>query len=218
MPDTARPEYTNKVRVDISRPDPSVIQNAGKILSNNGIVIFPAACLYGVAANALSPKAVEKVFHIKQRPKDNPILVLIRDTDDLNTLVKSVPKAAQRLMDRFWPGSITLIFEAANHISPILTAGTGKIGIRLPGHPIAQALVHAVDFPITGTSANLSGKPGCIDPYRLPASIVNEADLILDSGKVKGGIGSSIVDVTCNPIKIVREGAVSANDINLALA
>ncbi len=199
--------------MDPVHPDHGIIQHAGKILTLNGLVIFPAQCLYGVAANALDPQAVEKVFQIKQRPKNNPILVLIRDTADLIALVKTIPPQAHCLMDLFWPGGLTLVFEAADHISPTLTAQTGKIGIRLPGHPVALALVNAVNFPITGTSANLSGQPGCTTPTRLSPSITTNADLILDAGRLQGGTGSTIVDVTCTPVKILREGAVPAQAI-----
>ena len=208
------PESVRKmVRVDSSRPDRTIIEKAGQILTRAGLVIFPAQCLYGVAANALDPAAVDKVYRIKQRPKDNPILVLIKETAALNDLVADIPPAAERIMDRFWPGGITLVFEAAPHISPLLTAHTGKIGIRLPGHPVARALTRSVEFPITGTSANISGHPGCVEATDLPRPIVNDADLILDAGTVEGGTGSTILDVTCSPARILRQGKVSRSDI-----
>jgi len=212
LPDTGK-----TIRVDPVHPDQASMQKAGKILTSNGVVIFPAQCLYGVAVNALDPEAVEKVFQIKQRPKNNPILVLIRDKADLGSLVKDIPDQAQCLMDKFWPGGLTLVFRAADHISPHLTAHTQKIGIRLPGHPVALSLVNAVDFPITGTSANLSGQPGCTTPDRLPPSIVAGTDLILDAGPVQGGSGSTIVDVTCTRVKILRQGAVPTKAVFNAL-
>ena len=213
MPET----HTKMIRTDSLRPDHGIINQAGKILTADGVVIFPAQCLYGVAANALAPAAVEKVFQLKQRPKSNPILVLIRNKASLHHLVTDVPPAAEKIMDRFWPGGITLVFNAAPHISPRLTANTGKIGIRLPGHPVAKALTESVDFPITGTSANLSGQPGCIRATDLPRSIVDDADLILDAGKAKGGTGSTILDVTCDPARVLRHGAVSEADIRSCL-
>ncbi|MBA3010365.1 MAG: threonylcarbamoyl-AMP synthase [Proteobacteria bacterium] len=200
-----------------THPDHGKIIEAGKIICCQGIVIFPAQCLYGVAANALDPGAVRKVFEIKQRPLNNPILVLIHTRDDLKHLVKRIPDTAQLLMDRFWPGNLTLIFEAADHVSPLLTAGTGKIGIRIPAHPAARALVEKVKGPITGTSANLSGQPGCSRVDQLPAAIIHGADLILDAGPLKGGPGSSIVDVTTDPVRILRQGAVAAWQIHQAL-
>ena len=206
------------IRVDPVRPDPATITHAGKVLTRGGVVIFPAQCLYGVGANALDPNAVEKVFQIKQRPEDNPILILVRSRTAVKELAAAVPRQAECLMDRFWPGRLTLVFEAAAHISQRLTAGTGKIGIRLPGHPVARALVDAVEFPLTGTSANLSGQPGCTSPALLPQSMTAGADLVLDAGPVEGGKGSTIVDVTQNPVGILREGAVAAREIFAALA
>ncbi len=217
FPDT-RTRPSSLIQVDALHPDEAVIQRAGKILTQDGVVIFPAACLYGVAANALSPIAVEKVFALKQRPKDNPILVLVKSQSMLKQLVSVVPKAADILMKKFWPGRITLVFEAAAHVSPKLTAGTGKIGIRMPGHSVARALAEAVDFPITGTSANLSGRPGCTRPQQLPPSIVNGASMVLDAGEVLGGKGSTIIDVTQPCPSVLREGAIPAQDIHKALA
>ena len=208
----------NCIRVDPVRPDDTSIRKAGTILSQDGVVIFPAACLYGVAANALSTQAVEKVFSLKQRPKDNPILVLVNTRSMLEQLVRTIPPAAEKLMDRFWPGRLTLVFGAADHICPILTANTGKIGIRMPGHPVARALARSVDFPITGTSANLSGTPGTIRPEDLAPSIRTGADLILDAGPVNGGTGSTIADLTQPSPSILREGAIPAREIFAALA
>lgn len=211
--------HQNKcIRVDPVHPDAAVIETAGKILSRDGVVIFPAACLYGVAANAHSPEAVEKVFSLKQRPRDNPILVLVRNRIMLEQLVSGIPAAADRLMEAFWPGRLTLVFDAAEQITPLITAGTGKIGVRMPGHPVARALARAVDFPITGTSANLSGQPGCSRAEDLPEAIVEKADLVLDAGKVNGGSGSTIVDITTSPVRVIREGAIAAGEIFKALA
>jgi L-threonylcarbamoyladenylate synthase len=205
------------VLIDPVMPDPVSIAKAGKILQKNGVVIFPAKCLYGVAANALDETAIKKVFHLKQRPWINPILVLISDRIQLSTLVTSISRQAYTLMDAFWPGNITLVFEAKKHISKYLTAGTGKIGIRIPAHPVAKALVEYVNFPITGTSANLSGKNGCNQIDQLSSTIIDQADLVLDAGTLKGGRGSTIVDVTASSVTIIREGEVTANQINKIL-
>lgn len=205
------------IRVDPDHLPNGIMERAGKIIRASGVVIFPAQCLYGVAADAANPAAVEKVFRIKRRPKDNPILVLVDRPEDIIALVTTVPLAAKTLMQAFWPGSLTLVFEAAPHISPILTAGTGKIGIRQPAHPVARALVRAAGRPVTGTSANMSGRPGCSSADNLAPSIIQEADLVLDAGRLAGGIGSSIVDVTGDPVEILREGAVSAAAVYQAL-
>lgn len=199
-------------------PDSSAIIEAGKIIHRQGIVIFPAQCLYGLAVNALDPAAIQKVFDLKQRPGHNPILVLIQNRENLKTLVKFIPDSARILMDRFWPGNLTLVFEAADQVSPLLTAHTKKIGIRVPVHPVARALVKQVQGPITGTSANLSGQPGCSRIRQLSAAMVQGADLILDAGDLKGGMGSTIVDVTGESVHILRQGVISSTKILQALS
>ncbi|NDY73300.1 threonylcarbamoyl-AMP synthase [Desulfobacter hydrogenophilus] len=205
------------IRVDKDHPDPDIINQAAGILKTGGLIIFPAACLYGVAANALSADAVEKVFQLKQRPRKNPILVLIKNTDQLDGLVKTIPDKARILMNQFWPGGLTLIFDVTDSINPKLTAGCRKLGIRLPGHPVAKALVNSVDFPVTGTSANLSGRPGCTKTDMLCPEIIEKVDLVLDAGPVKGGAGSTVVDITCTPPRILRQGATPAKDIYACL-
>ena len=109
------------------------------------------------------------------------------------------------------------MFKAKKHISELLTAGTCKIGIRIPAHPVAKALVELLNFPITGTSANLSGKGGCNQIDQLSPALIEHADLVLDAGRLKGGMGSTIVDVTTSPVVIIREGEVTATQINKIL-
>ena len=171
-------------------------------------MVFPTTGLYGLAADAANPAAIEKVFAVKRRPPDNPLLVLVPGRDEIPRLVQEIPPIAEQVMRAFWPGKLTLIFKAAAGILPSLTAGTGHIGIRLPIHPVAQALVRAVGMPITATSANLSGEPGCSCITDLNPAVADAVDLILDAGPLEGGVGSTILDVTRDPPVILREGAV----------
>jgi L-threonylcarbamoyladenylate synthase len=205
------------IPIDPVTPDPGSIIQAGKIIQNNGVVIFPAKCLYGIAVRALDDHTPARVFAAKQRPLDKPILVLIPDQTMLPDLVTAIPETAVKLMAAFWPGNLTLIFKARSHIPEILTAGTGRIGIRLPLHPVAKALVECVGFPITGTSANLSGNVGCSRPDHLDPAVTASVDLILDAGTLKGGPGSTVVDVTTTPVRILRQGEVSADQIRKVL-
>lgn len=212
------PDEPKIVSIDPVTPEPEIIATAGKILQKNEIVIFPAKCLYGVAANALDETTIKKVFHLKQRPWTNPILVLIPDKKMLLDLVTSISSQANKLMDALWPGNITLVFKAKNHVSRLLTAHTGKIGIRIPSHPVARALVNQVNFPITGTSANLSGKNGCSRIDQLSSALIDQAGLVLNAGTLKGGAGSTIVDVTTPNMSLIRQGEVTARQIHEALA
>ncbi len=198
-------------------PDPEAIAECARIIRAGGVAVFPTRCLYGLGADALNTDAVNRLFEIKERPHEKAILVLISDKKELSALVSEIPKTAIRIMDKFWPGKITIIFKAKENLPANLTAGTGKIGVRLCGHPAAWALMKAVGGPVTGTSANLAGHPGCSQIADLDAEIAEQVNLILDAGKLDGGAGSSIVDVTGDAPTVLREGVIPATDIFGAL-
>ncbi len=206
-----------RLSVDPRAPKPAAIRRAAEVIRGGGVVCFPTRCLYGLAADAFNAAAVERVFEIKQRPPEMPLLVLISRTEQLAELAERVPQAAQFLMQRFWPGRLTLVLDARPGLPERLTAGTGKIGIRLAATPVARALAEAVVQPITGTSANLSGISGCRQIGELDARIARQVDLILDGGPLKGGVGSTVVDVTGAAPSIIREGEVSRLEILAAL-
>lgn len=194
-------------------PQPAVIDEAVDVINAGGVIVFPTKSLYGLGADALNLQAVEALFRIKQRPKNNPVLVLIDDMVALNMLVRQIPETAAMIIRACWPGDVTIVFDAAPGISDLLTAGTGKIGVRMAGHPVARALTKRLKRPITGTSANISGLPGCHTVARLQPELSEGVDLILDAGPLSGGIGSTIVDVTSATPRILREGSISAEII-----
>jgi L-threonylcarbamoyladenylate synthase len=189
------------------------LDRARQIILSGGIVAFPTESFYGLAVNASDQDAIGRLFRIKKRLDNMPVLVLIPSLEYLKGYVADVPEIALRLVERFWPGGLTLLFKAGSGISPLLTAGTRKIGVRVSSHPIAAALARAVDSPITGTSANISGKPGCVTAEEVYASLGRGVDLILDGGKTMGGKGSTVLDVTVNPPEILREGIVSCRQL-----
>jgi len=205
-------------KINSRKPEPEIIAEAAAIIKKGGVVVFPTRCLYGLGADALDPHAVEKIIKIKQRPADNPILVLIHCRRQLDSLVANIAPKAVAIMDTFWPGRVTLVFEAGDTLSNRLTAHTGKIGVRLAGHPVASALIKQVGSPVTGTSANLSGKPGCRQIQYLDPPIAKRVDLVLDAGMLEGGVGSTVVDVTEDRPQILREGQVTAEQILRILA
>jgi L-threonylcarbamoyladenylate synthase len=198
-------------------PDMAIIKEASDIIRLGGVVVFPTRNLYGLGADACILKAIERVFQIKKRPKNKPISILIKSKKDLDRLVSEIPVNAFKLMDAFWPGKITLVFNARPEVPDILTAGTGKIGIRLPDHPVAVALINMLDHPMTATSANLSGMDGVHQIGDLPEEFIKEVSLLLDAGPLKRGKGSTVVDVTTNPPTVLREGVVSASAIDFNL-
>lgn len=191
----------------------AVIREAEQLIRKGGIIIFPTRNLYGLGADAFNLKAIERVFQIKRRPIQKPVSILIKSRVELDFLVEKIPAAALKLMDAFWPGRITIIFKAGAEVPSMLTAGTGKIGIRLPEHPVAAALVNALDHPITATSANLSGTEGAHRIQGLPEDLIKDVSLILDVGALKSGRGSTVVDVTVDPPVVLREGEVPEKEI-----
>lgn len=210
--------HPSKIRkLNPESPEPEIIAEAAAVIKKGGVVVFPTRCLYGLAADAMNPDAVECIYEIKQRAENNPILVLIDSPHQLNMLARKIPPQADAIMNAFWPGGVTLIFEARNSLPGRLTARTGKIGVRLAGHPVAAALIKQSGCPVTGTSANLSRSPGCYRLADLDAPVAGQVDLILDAGELQGGVGSTVVDVTGQKPQILREGEVTADEVRRAL-
>jgi len=207
------PPYPNRIRIDPLAPDPSVVLAAADIIRAGGVIVFPTRNLYGLGADAFNPEAVARVFRIKRRPPDKPVSILVRSRMEVDGLVTHIPDAARRLMDRFWPGRMTIVFAARPEVPQALIADAGKIGIRVPQHPAAVALTTALNRPITGTSANLSGMPGVHRISDLPEAIIKNVDLVLDAGDLKIGIGSTVVDVTIDPPQVLREGEVRMQEL-----
>jgi len=207
----------NIKKIDPENPAIALIREAAGIISDGGVVVFPTRGLYGLAADAFNEQAIHKIFKIKQRSSDKPILILFRSVQGLERLVKSVPLAAAAIMAHFWPGKITIVFEASATLSPALTAGTDRIGIRLPGFRVASALVKAVGGPITGTSANISRTGGCAKIEDIDAAVLEKADFVLDAGALEGGPGSTVIDVTVDPPEVLREGAIPGHKIRSLL-
>ena len=200
-------------KINHDNPEREIIERAAILLKQGGILAFPTRCLYGLGADAFNTEAVQRIFQLKQRSFQKPILILIDRRNKLQQLVSHVSNAASRIMDQFWPGRVTLVFDAAETVPRYLTAGTGKIGIRLPGHPVAAALSDSLGTALTGTSANLSGKPGCRRIEDLDSGLGRQLDAALDAGTLKGGTGSTVVDVTAEVPEILREGEISTEEI-----
>ena len=139
----------------------AAIQEAAKVILCGGVVAVPTESFYGLAVHALDEKAIERLFSVKRRREHNPVLILIPSKEGLSSYVTEVYEKDRKLMERFWPGGLTMVFFAGPILPRSLTAGTGKIGVRLSSHPVPTKLARAVGAPITGTSANRSGEPPC---------------------------------------------------------
>lgn len=187
---------------------------AADLIRAGGMVAYPTESFYGLAVNAADEEAIQRLFAIKKRRSDHPVLILIHSIEVLDRCVASIPEIAHKLIRQFWPGGLTLVFKAGSNLSPLLSACTGKIGIRLSSHPVATALVKAVGIPITGTSANISGQPACVNAVEVLHSLGKGVDLILNGGATKGAPGSTILDITVTPPKILRQGIVGREQLS----
>lgn len=201
------------VKIDSAESLGEAIVEAIRILSEGGVIGVPTESFYGLGADAANPQAIGRIFSIKKRDPALPILILVSSLKDLEKYAQSVPPRAKRMGQRFWPGGLTMIFQSSPLLPPILTGATGKVGIRISGHPIAQTLCKSFQSPITGTSANISGMPPCTTADQVVKCLGGEVDLILDGGPTEGRTPSTILDVTTDPPVIVREGIIGAEEI-----
>ena len=209
----------NKTRmIDPVNPQHALIVEAARVIEKGGVVMFPTSFIYGLGADAFNVDTIDRIFRIKKRPHNKPLSVLVKNREVLYRLVQYIPPYASIIMDSFWPGKITIVFKAKDGLPENLTAGTDTIGVRIPEHTVACALVNALDSPLTGTSANFSGHTGCSQIPDLDPMIADELDLILDAGPLEGGIGSTVIDVTGDTPKILRQGAIPAKDIFAVLS
>jgi L-threonylcarbamoyladenylate synthase len=199
--------------VDPLSPAPEIIRQAAELLRQGGLLVFPTRGLYGLGVDASNPGAVSRVFSIKKREPGKPLLVLIDNPRQLPGLTQTPSGVAAHLMRRFWPGQVTFVLKARPGLPPGLISKSGKIGVRQAGHPVARALVKALAGPLTGTSANLSGAGGCAAIDALDPALISAVDRVLDCGPLMGGVGSTVVDVTTEPPRVLREGVVSTAQI-----
>lgn len=200
---------TRTLRVDPAAPEPTALEEAVRVLRAGRLVAFPTETFYGLGANGLDPEAVARVFAAKGRPPDKPLLVLVESVAMAERLVVEVPPLARRLMARYWPGPLTLILRAAPGVPDALTAGTGTLGLRVPGHPLALALVRAAACPVTAPSANPSGAASPRKAEEVLTGLAGRVELVLDGGPTPGGAPSTILDLTTEPARVLRPGAVN---------
>lgn len=182
---------------------------AGRILREGGTVIFPTETVYGLGANALDDVAARKIFAAKGRPVDNPLIVHIYDRQQLKDIVKEVNETAKKAMDAFWPGPLTLIMEKSHNVPDSVTAGLNTVGVRMPKHDVALALLRAAEIPIAAPSANTSGKPSPTKLEHVLFDMDGKVDMILDGGPCEVGLESTVLDTTTNPPTILRPGGVT---------
>ena len=194
----------------------TILPEVQRMLAAQGVIAIPTETYYGLAVRPTQAQALRRLVALKGRPSDKPILVLIGNHGQLAQLVASIPPAAAVLMELFWPGPLTIVFPAASDQSPLLTAGTGTIGIRLSPLPYLRRLLSQTG-PLTGTSANRSSEPSLDSAGGVERVLGSALDMILDGGRTPGGLASTIVDA-CDLPRLLRAGALSTEVIRTALA
>lgn len=205
-----------RVLTSLSVPTSSVLAEVGSALRAGGLVAIPTESSYALCVSPFDARAVERLCAIKGRPDGKPILVLISRREQVSHLVQRISPAASYLMDRFWPGPLTIVCQAASELPSALTAGTGTIGIRLPNHSVLTTVIDHVG-PVTGTSANRSGEPPLRTAREVEAALGDQLDLILNPGPADGASPSTLVDATGGPVRLLREGPVTREQLEAVL-
>ena len=181
---------------------------ARTVLGRHGIMAVPTETFFALAVNPFQAEALVRLFALKDRSPEKPVLVMVNGPEMLNQVAREVSGLARRLMEKFWPGPLTIIFPSLPHLPRRLTGGTGTIGVRQPRQSLTCRLITELGHPITGTSANRAGCQPCVRAEEVAREFGHDLDLILDAGPCPGGLPSTIVDVTDSPPRLVRAGAI----------
>lgn len=200
------------VKIDPAHPE-KAFSLCRDVICTGGVIAYPTDTVYGLGADPKNAGAVRKLFGIKGRQADQPILLLIKDASEVRDWASEVNPAAERLMKKFWPGPLTLVFKAKPNVMAELTGGTGTIGLRVPGNVLTRQLLAALGTALTGTSANISGRPSPRTAQEASEVIGGMVDLVLDGGRAEGGNPSTVVDVSTERPKVIREGAIPSGEI-----
>lgn len=197
------------VKIDRESPDREAIRRAGRILQGGGLVAFPTETVYGLGGNALDPFASQKIYAAKGRPSDNPLIVHIADTADMDRLAAGIPQGARLLARRCWPGPLTMIVAKAEVVPKETTGGLDSVAIRFPSDPIAQMLIREAGGYVAAPSANTSGRPSPTTAAHVEEDLGETIDMILDGGPVPIGLESTIIDFTEEIPVVLRPGYIS---------
>lgn len=205
---------TKVLRVDASRPEPEAVAEAAEIIRQGGVVAFPTETVYGLGANATDATAVAKIYKAKGRPSDNPLIVHVADREQLISVAGAVPAAAERLIEKFWPGPITLVLPKRPVIPEAVTCGLSTVGVRMPNHPVALALIRAAGVPLAAPSANQSGRPSPTVAEHVLEDLAGRIPLVLDGGETGLGLESTVIDMTVDPPVLLRPGGITLEQIS----
>ena len=201
------------IRVNTRKPSYAIIRKAANLIRKGEVIAFPTETVYGLGANALDPSSVSKIYKIKGRPSDNPLIVHIADMKTFRTLVSEIPPKASRVISKFWPGPITLVLKKSKILPEITTGGLNTVAVRMPKNNVALELIKESHFPIAAPSANISGKPSPTNASHVKDDLNGKIKLILDGGSTEIGIESTVIDMTQSTPVILRPGGISKESI-----
>ncbi len=193
------------------------IRRAAAIVKGGGVVAFPTETVYGLGADALNPKAVARIFEIKGRPRFDPLIVHVAALEDVERLAKDVPEEARTLMERFWPGPLTLVLPKRETVPPITTAGLPTVAIRMPAHPVALKLIRYACTPVAAPSANPFGYVSPTTARQVAETLGDRVDMILDAGKTPIGVESTIIMFSGGEVYLLRPGGLPVEEIERVL-
>jgi L-threonylcarbamoyladenylate synthase len=204
-------------KVDPQEPDIEKITKAAQVIKEGGLVAFPTETVYGLGADALNAQAILAVFEAKQRPLDNPPIIHVSDVEDVRKLAQGIPPVAEKLMRKFWPGPLTLIFKRSANVPDLTVSGLDTIAIRMPKHNVALCLIRESNCPIAAPSANLAGKPSPTSASHVLNDLDGRIDMVLDAGTTNIGLESTVLDLTVDPPQVLRPGGTPFEDLLEAL-
>ncbi len=193
------------------------IKKVGEYLQNGAVVAFPTETVYGLGASLFQESAIQKVFQVKGRPNDNPLIVHIYSVDQIEELTARPPAVALKLIDHFWPGPLTLVLPKTKVVPNIATAGGQTVALRMPSHPVAQQLLQAAEVPVVAPSANLSGKPSATTAQHVWDDFRDQIDYIIDGGPSQLGVESTVLDLTTSQPTLLRSGGISVEQIETVI-
>lgn len=208
---------TQIIEIDPENIDNQKLASAAQILKNGGTVAFPTETVYGLGANALDEQAVKKIFEAKGRPSDNPLIIHIAKEEELLPLVQEIPFKARLLMEKFWPGPLTMIFKRTALVPDVITGGLNTVAIRMPSHPIAHKLIEMAGVPVAAPSANISGKPSPTKGQHVIKDLSGRVDFIISGGSCEVGLESTVLDMTEEIPVILRPGGVTREQLEEVL-
>lgn len=183
------------------------------ILKNNGIIIFPTETVYGIGGNALCDEVIDKIYEVKQRPREKALNIMLASINDIEKYAEITSELERKIIRNFMPGPITIILKKKPNFGNKFTLSNDTIGIRIPDNKIINSILKNVDFPIIAPSANISGNPSGIEVLDIIKDFDNKVDAIIDGGKANLGLASTIVQVVDDDIKVLRSGKITKEDI-----